>query len=426
MRQGAIVVSNLGKRYHSRDGGRPTTLKGFILSGYKKQKDESFWGLRDITFSVPRGRAVGVVGLNGAGKSTLLRLIGGVGKPDEGRITVHGRIGALLDIGAGLTEDLTGRENVYLLGVIAGMLRVEVAEQFEAIVAFAELEDYIDAPVRTYSSGMRMRLAFAVAVHTQPDVMLIDEVLAVGDKAFQQKCFDRVADIRSSGCTIFLVSHDISQIEELCDDVLFLQHGRMVAYGPLGETLALYDATVEAKVAATVNVLPPKREGDDERLERGVNRYGTGEARIHSVRLFTEAGEVTEIASGEQALNIAFDYDALAALDDPIALVGIYAHDDTCCFETNTRIAELTLPSRSSEVLLAIGRLDLRPGDYHLTVGLFSADWQQVYDYHAEVYPLRVVGPAPSKGLLSPPISWSIGEATKTAADTLSAASVSR
>lgn len=411
MRQGAIVVKNLGKRYHSRDG-RPTTLKGFLLSGAARRKsgsDESFWGLRHVTFSVPRGRAVGVVGLNGAGKSTLLRLIGGVGKPEEGTISVHGRIGALLDIGVGLTDDLTGRENVFVLGVIAGMLRSEIAVQFDAIVAFAELEAFIDAPVRTYSAGMRMRLAFAVAVHTQPEVLLIDEVLAVGDKAFQQKCFDRVAAIRATGCTIFLVSHDITQIEGLCDDVLFLKGGRMVAYGPLEETLALYNSEVEAKVADTEQGALPNFREDHIDAELGDSRYGNGAMEIHSVTMLTEkGGRVSELPAGSP-LRIRFSYRGDASIAHPIALVGIYASDDTCVFESNTRMSGTNLAMPSGEIDLTFYRLDLSPGLYHLTIGLFSNDWAEVYDYHAEVYPLQIVGLGPSKGLINPPLTWQSG-----------------
>ncbi|QGP78192.1 ABC transporter ATP-binding protein [Sphingobium sp. CAP-1] len=407
MRQGAIVVSNLGKKYRSRDGGRPTTLKGFVLSGYKAKKAEAYWGLRNISFAVPRGKAVGVVGLNGAGKSTLLRLIGGVGKPDEGSITVHGRIGALLDIGAGLTEDLTGRENVYLLGVIAGMLRSEISEQFDAIVAFAELEEHINAPVRTYSSGMKMRLAFAVAVHTKPEVLLIDEVLAVGDRAFQQKCFDRVEAIRASGCTIFLVSHDITQIEELCDDVLFLKDGHMVAYGPLRETLALYSATIDAKVAATEHVPPPTPITTDLTLIHGVNRLGSGDMKIQWVQLMDDQGKAIDTLPSGNPLQLWFGYERLTRVRNPIALVGIYGDDDICRYETHSQIANITL-SPDGRINLKIDRLDLAPGRYHVTVGLFSSDWQTVYDYHAEVYPLEVTGIGPSKGILNPPIHWHV------------------
>ena len=414
MRQGAIVVKDLGKRFHARDG-RPTTLKGFLLSRASQSnsvQEETFWGLRHVTFSVPRGRAVGVVGLNGAGKSTLLRLIGGVGKPEEGSITVHGRIGALLDIGVGLTDDLTGRENVYVLGVIAGMLRSEITAQFEAIVAFAELEAFIDAPVRTYSAGMRMRLAFAVAVHTDPEVLLIDEVLAVGDKAFQQKCFDRVAAIRASGCTVFLVSHDITQIEELCDDVLFLKKGRMVAYGPLAETLALFHSDVESKVAQTEIAEPAHFRMDNYSAALAESRYGNGAMELTSVALLTETGEpVDELAAGSQ-LRVRITYVAKADVADPIALVGIYASDDSCVFETNTFAGGAALAMPEGEVEITLYRVDLAPGAYHLTIGLFSHDWSEVYDYHAEVYPLRIVGLGPTKGQLNPPTRWHSGRPT--------------
>ncbi|EGD60005.1 ABC transporter related protein [Novosphingobium nitrogenifigens DSM 19370] len=404
MRQGAIVVKDLGKRYDARDG-RPTTLKGFVLSRNRGHR-HSFWGLRHITFSVPRGRAVGVVGLNGAGKSTLLRLIGGVGKPDEGSISVHGRIGALLDIGVGLTDDLTGRENVFVLGVIAGMLRSEIAAQFDAIVAFAELEEFIDAPVRTYSSGMRMRLAFAVAVHTDPEVLLIDEVLAVGDKAFQQKCFNRVADIRASGCTIFLVSHDVSQIEDLCDDVLLLSNGRMVAYGPLRETLALYNSAVDAKIAGTEQVAPPQFRQDDGMLAFGVNRYGSGDMRLHSVEFRTEQGESFDELQAGQMLRLRFSYEGKETIENPIALVGIYADDDTCVFETCSQLGECTLTMPAGTIEIDLWRMDLAPGTYHVTLGLFSSDWSEVYDYHAEVYPLKIGGQITLKGYLNPPTGW--------------------
>ncbi len=416
--QAAIVVKDLGKRYRSRDGGRPSSLKGRLLSGYRAPKAESFWGLRHISFSIPRGRAVGVVGLNGAGKSTLLRLIGGVGVPDEGSVRVNGRVGALLDIGAGLSEDLTGRENVFLLGVIAGMLRREIRERFDAIVGFAELQDFIDAPVRTYSTGMRMRLAFAVAVHTDPDVLLIDEVLAVGDMAFQRKCMRRVDRIRASGCTIFVVSHDDAQIRALCDDVLLLDHGRLVAYGPLEETMALYADSVDAKVAQV------EEQQQDEpslrpllmnaELEAEVNRFGSGEILIEDVRITDADGQAISAIDVGNGLEVRVRFRAQRSDDAPIVVLGIYAPDDTACFETNSKLGGIELPLQDGfgSVMIRVERLDLTPDDYRVTVGLFSSDWQKVYDYHAEVYPLRIDAPAggpgtgPSKGYLNPPVAW--------------------
>jgi lipopolysaccharide transport system ATP-binding protein len=331
MRQGAITVHDVGKRYRPQGGARSTTLKGYLLSGRSVVQSKSFWGLRHISFAVAPGQAVGVVGLNGAGKSTLLRLIGGVGRPDEGQIKVMGRIGALLDIGAGLTDDLTGRENIFLLGVIAGMRRTEVAERFDEIVAFAELEAAVENPVRSYSTGMRMRLAFAVAVHVRPDILLIDEALAVGDQAFQQKCIARVKEILNDGATIFFVSHDVSQVREICDHVLFLRGGRVVGYGPIDEMLPLYTSAVEAKVASVqhepfaVTKLPVE-------LVPQVSRFGNGELQITAVVLLNEQSTPTSTIVAGDRLSISLTYVGATRDRNAVIVIGIYAADDTCCF----------------------------------------------------------------------------------------------
>ena len=411
MKQGTIVVENLGKYYRSRNSGRPSTLKGYLLdrslTGRGKVEPE-YWGLRNVSFTVPRGRSVGVVGMNGAGKSTLLRLIGGVGRADEGSIRVSGRIGALLDIGAGLTDDLTGRENVFLLGVIAGMLRSEIAQEFDAIVAFAELEEFIDAPVRTYSTGMRMRLAFAVAIHTKPDILLIDEALAVGDMAFQHTCFARVSEIRETGCTLFLVSHDVGQIDALCDDVIFLENGHMVAYGPREETLALYSDRLESKIAKETDALVPLVESD-ERLEDEVNRFGSGKIQIGTVTLHDAAGEEIDVLRSGAALGVTFEYRGIPQIEEAVAVVGIYTEDEIACYESNTILGNVLVPLPEGKLTLAFDRLDLVPGQYRVSVGFFSKDWAEVYDYHDYVYPLRIIGSRPSKGMLNPPVQWYTG-----------------
>jgi lipopolysaccharide transport system ATP-binding protein len=208
---------------------------------------EWFWALRDVSFSVSPGRMTGVIGPNGAGKSTLLQLIGGVGRPDEGSVQAYGRIGALLDLGAGFHPELTGRENVFINGVISGLTRHEVAQQFDSIVAFAELDEFIDSPLRTYSSGMQMRLGFAVAVHIVPDILLIDEVLAVGDLAFQNKCLERIAHFKAQGCAILFVSHSTNSIQQFCEEALWLHQGKLVAYGPAEVVAGQYVAEMSAE-----------------------------------------------------------------------------------------------------------------------------------------------------------------------------------
>jgi lipopolysaccharide transport system ATP-binding protein len=237
----AIVVENLGRRYPRRNPNRPRSIHEALNSGLRGLRaTEDFWALRNVSFRVPRASMLGVVGRNGAGKSALLRVLGGLEPPNEGTVDVHGRVGALLTLGAGFHPDLTGRENVFVSSVVLGLTRAEVRARFDSIVDFAEVGDFIDDPVRIYSSGMQMRLRFAVAIHLQPEILLIDEVLAVGDGAFQRKCHDRIRQITAAGSTIVLISHGLNQIEEMCDQVIWLDGGHVAAHGAPGPVIAQY------------------------------------------------------------------------------------------------------------------------------------------------------------------------------------------
>jgi lipopolysaccharide transport system ATP-binding protein len=226
-----MSVKDVGKKYHRRHPDRPRTVHEALLRGLRNLRaTESFWALRNVSFELSRGRMLGVLGRNGAGKSTLLRLLGSVDVPDEGHLSVNGRVGGLLTLGAGFHPDLTGRENVFVSGVVHGLTRAEVSERFDSIVAFAELDEFIDSPLRIYSTGMTMRLGFAIAIHMEPEVLLIDEVLAVGDAAFQRKCVNRIDSLKRAGCAIVLVSHDSRTISELCDEAILLINGRLAAH----------------------------------------------------------------------------------------------------------------------------------------------------------------------------------------------------
>ena len=244
----AIDVQGLSKQFRRRyDPFRPRTLLEVFLRHLRRtQRAETKWALRDVSFTVEPGRMVGIIGHNGAGKSTLLRLVGGVGRASAGSVKVLGRIGALLDPDVGFHWDLTGRENVLVGGVIAGLTRREVKQRLDSIVAFAEMEAIIEKPLRTYSTGMQMRLAFSVAVHVEPEILLIDEVLAVGDLAFQKKCLERMARFKKEGCSILLVSHDMELVRQLCDEVLCLRAGRPVAHGAPETVVRAYVAEIEA------------------------------------------------------------------------------------------------------------------------------------------------------------------------------------
>jgi ABC-type polysaccharide/polyol phosphate transport system ATPase subunit len=248
--EAAVVVSNVGKKYRRFHPERPSTIQEAMATGargWRRMKSvEEFWSLSGVSFTVGAGRTVGILGANGSGKSTLLRLIGGVGRPDTGHIEVNGRLGGLLDLTAGFHHDLSGRENAMLAGILNGLSRREVLERMDDIVSFAEVEDAIDSPIRTYSSGMQMRLAFSVTVHCNPDILLIDEVLAVGDMAFREKCLDRIARFKADGCSMLLVSHVGSTVEEMCDEAVWLDAGRLKAQGPVGEVVAHYTSHTKA------------------------------------------------------------------------------------------------------------------------------------------------------------------------------------
>jgi lipopolysaccharide transport system ATP-binding protein len=227
----AIAARHLGKRFRRYDPQTPRTFQEALQRGLKFARgSDYFWPFRDVSFEIQAGQTVGVIGANGAGKSTLLKMIGGVGRPDRGTIEVNGRIGTL-ELCTGFHPELTGRENIFVSAVIGGLTRREVCNRFDSIVAFCELNEFIDYPLYTYSSGMQMRLAFAVAVHTDPEILLIDEVLAVGDAAFQRKCFNRIADFKARNCTIVLVTQDLDVVENLCDQALLLGRGRLVCQG---------------------------------------------------------------------------------------------------------------------------------------------------------------------------------------------------
>lgn len=242
----SVRVDDLWESYLRHHGHKPITLQELVTRGFRRNKSERFWALRGVSFAVAPGSTLGIIGSNGAGKSTLLRLIGGVLKPDRGSIDVRGRIGPLLDLGSGFHPDLTGRENILISGVIGGLTRRQVRERFDSIVDFSELGDFIDSPVRTYSNGMYLRLAFSVATHIDAQILLLDEILAVGDYSFRRKCFARLQEFRRVGCTTILVAHDPTPLLELCDDAIWLNQGQLAMRGRPQEVLDAYTSASDA------------------------------------------------------------------------------------------------------------------------------------------------------------------------------------
>lgn len=408
--ENAILIEELSKRFYRSHANRPQTFQDLFLRGLvKSMKHDEFWALRDVNFEVAPGRMAGIIGRNGSGKSTLLRLIGGVGKADRGRIVTRGRIGALIDLGAGFHPDLTGRENVYINGVISGLTRKEVTRNFDSIVAFAELEDFIDSPLRVYSLGMQMRLAFAVAIHIQPSILLIDEVLAVGDIAFQNKCLGRIAQFKAQGCAILLVSHDTGLVSKLCDEVLWLHQGQLAARGEAEEVVDQYLAEMEAETRRRTpesSLVQPTPVGIDLKLNE--NRFGSLEMQITEVTLLDAGGRIVEELPSGQPLSVQIGYRAPQPLSSPIFGVTISREDGLICYESSTETEGVVAPMVNGEgkIILEFDRLDLTGDTYYLDVGVYERTWAYAYDYHWHVYPLRVTAAGGAKGILQPPHRW--------------------
>ena len=398
-----VKAEGLGKTFIS----QPVTTRRLHLPDFawRSRRCEPLWALRNVSFEVAAGEMMGIVGANGAGKSTLLRLLGGIGKPTTGSLQMHGRIGALLDLGGGFQGDLTGRENSILAGVVAGLLKDEAVERLPEIVRFAEMEDFIDAPVRTYSAGMTMRLAFSVAVHTKPEIMLVDEYLAVGDLAFQAKCNTRIAKLREAGCAIVLVSHSMDQIREQCDRALWLRQGMVVACDSAKAVATYYEQEMrEGSLRRTPKISSRSTTAGAELLPKE-NRFGSMEMEIADVILHP----ASKLGCGEP-LGIEICYECKSALKSPIFSVSITRPDGTVCFDTNTQSARvpITQLDGTGRIRLNIDRLDLAPGAYFVNVGVFDSDWSHAYDFHWHVYQLHVEGGSAHKGILAPPCRWAM------------------
>ncbi len=358
MKAGAITVEDVSRRFriHGRDAG---TLKDLVvLRGRTEPEDVP--ALSHVSLSIEPGEAVGLVGRNGSGKSTLLRIVAGIIKPSSGHVAATGRIGSLLELGAGFHPDFSGRENVFLNGSIQGLPRRQIRERFDEIVAFAELEHAIDRPVRTYSSGMYMRLGFAIAAFLDADILLLDEVFAVGDEAFQRKCFGRIFEFKQRGGTIVFVSHDATAVERLCERAVLLEAGEVSFDGPTHEAIVRYRRSLAAD-------LDPAERG------AGLREWGTGEATISSARLLGAEGEEREQFLAGEALRLAVEIEAVAPL--PAPLLQLELRDESGGLVASDVVETAALGWRPVAGSRLVARLDvpslpLAFGRFHLRLAL--------------------------------------------------------
>jgi len=397
MNAGEISVEGVSRRFriHARE---TRTLKDLFVQGGRSAATD-VWALRDVSLGIDRGEAVGLIGRNGSGKTTLLRIVAGIIKPTAGRVQAEGRIGSLLELGAGFHPDFTGRENVFLNGAIQGLRRADIHERFDEIVAFAELEHAIDRPVRTYSSGMTMRLGFAIAAFLDADILLLDEVFAVGDEAFQRKCFGRIFAFKQNGGTIVFVSHDAAAVERLCDRSVLLESGRVAFDGGTREAVARYRR-------ALADDIDPAERG------AGLREWGSGEATISSAVLVGQEGaDRLQFLSGEPfALRVGvYVHDGLPPprlqlelRDDAGALVAGEAVD--------LRSLGWAVGNGERAVRFDIGSLPLADGRFHLRLGLTDESGEHLYHQLDDALVFVVYPGGDERGYVRFAGSWALEE----------------
>ena len=397
MRPGAIRVDGASRcfRVHAREA---RTLKElFVLRGRTQPTD--VWALRDVDVHVEPGEAVGLIGRNGSGKSTLLRLVAGIIKPTSGTVSAGGHIGSLLELGAGFHPDFSGRENVFLNGSIHGLSRATIRERFDEIVSFAELEDAIDRPVRTYSSGMYMRLGFSIASHLDAEILLLDEVFAVGDEAFQRKCFRKVFEFKQRGGTIVFVSHDATQVERLCDRAVLLREGRLEFDGPVHEAIVRYRSQLAA-------------DADPAERDAGLREWGTGEARIESARVVGAEGESREQFLAGEPFSLRLDVVAERELPAPQLQLELRDEAGLLVAADSVDTASLGFGSGVGTRSLRYDteRLPLAEGRFHLRLGLTDATGERVLHWLDDALTFLVYPAGEERGLLRLDGHWSMEE----------------
>ncbi len=427
-------VSKAYRRYAYRR--RFQSLKSMLLGRDRAigaARSQVIQALDRVSFSVPAGGTVGVIGSNGSGKSTLLKLIAGISRPTSGTVTTSGRIAALIELGAGFHPEISGRENVFINGIMLGLSKQEITRRFEEIVSFAGLEEFIDAPVKTYSSGMYMRLGFSVAVHVDPEILLIDEILAVGDEAFSHKCIERIRNFQRRGKTIVLVTHSLDMVEGLCDRAIWIDNGKMRDSGDPRRVIDAYLLDVAGKEDAelvgrggrvdadapaeeVVTGSEETAEGDGEAAkpsEPERRRWGTREIEIKAVTLFGGEGSERYVYQPGDAMTITADLEVNLAGEKGLVFgVGIFDAGGTCCYGTNTDIEGL----RSGEVepgphsfSFEIPSLDLVEGNYFLDLAVHRKDGY-AFDYHRGLHSFRVRSRLKDVGIVRLAHNWSFSE----------------
>lgn len=366
----AIVVDKISKKFELGALQKDTMLRERLISllrspfGSRSSPENTLWALQDVSFKIPQGEVVGIIGRNGAGKSTLLKVLSRITYPTSGRMKVKGRVASLLEVGTGFHEELTGRENIFLNGSILGMKKGEVVSKLDSIISFAGVERFVDTPIKRYSTGMRLRLGFAVAAHLDPDVLIVDEVLAVGDAGFQRKCLDTMEELQSGGRTVLFVSHNMAAVENLCSRCIWIDAGRVQMDGSPREVIDTYMKTFGGFQGAAAD------------LRSVAHRRGSGEIRYTGIEYLSLSGESQTIVRSGDSVVIRFHYHAERAVAFPSFGFRIYTETGTLVTETSTWHHGLEIPSvpvGDGHIDLEVILLNLLPGRYFFSLWLTGA-----------------------------------------------------
>ncbi|MFA6320555.1 MAG: ABC transporter ATP-binding protein [Candidatus Omnitrophota bacterium] len=404
----AIEFKNVSKKF--KKGEQFDSLRDFIpslIKGMFGKKDaelhgKEFWAVKDVSFELKKGETLGIIGPNGAGKSTILKMLSRILKPTMGELKINGKLSALLEAGAGFHPDLTGRENVYLSGAIIGMKKKDIDKKFDSIVAFSELGDFIDTPVKRYSSGMHVRLGFAVAAHMDPEILLIDEVLAVGDMTFQSKCIEKVRNLVDKGVTIIFISHDLSAVSGICKKTIVLCSGQIHFAGDTKKAIFEYKEAINSKRGK------PKSFNDDNAMSINTDKP----VEIENVLFFDKSGHSRqEFATGETVV-VRMEFNAKRTIKNPVFGIAITRSDGVYVYGPNTHIDEYVVDEISGRgmVELEYSPINLLAGDYFVSAGIFTKGGLAAYDFHDKKYIFSIDGSRDEQGIIFLKHEWRLHE----------------
>ena len=403
-----IEFDNVSKRFTLHKEERKTIQERVIGLVRRRPPANAFWALRDVDFRVSQGQSLGLVGHNGAGKSTALKLITRILEPSSGSVRTRGRIAALLELGSGFHPDLSGRDNLFLYGSLMGVGQREMQGKLPEIAAFADIGDFLDTEIKHYSSGMYTRLAFAVATAVDPDILITDEVLAVGDEAFQRKCMERIYGFRRAGKTIIFVSHALDVVRSLCDVAVWLDHGRQMASGPAGKVIDAYLADVNRQEQERLAAEHP---GDTPPADTANPfRRGSREVEITRVQLLNASGEERGVFQTGEQLTVRLHYTAHIRVEEPVFGLGIYHESGTWLTGPNTGFDELRIPvvDGPGQIDYCIPALALNTGRYQVSAAVVDRTQSHIFDLHDRLYPLVVHNSGRERyGMLALPGAWS-------------------